>query len=136
MKTKINFITILIALLCSIGKAHASTINDLPEVILTCNEIENGGILHDGAKQLILSQDQFYQTYFTVIQKDQFSGDKVVINNLFLNQKSCEGFVPCKAFKSQDGTTKVLINSLIKNKEFEIIFNSKTIGLVSFICHK
>lgn len=133
MKT-LNSVSMLVLALGAAAQAKQGVTSDLPNVILSCQESQNGAVVLDGAKTLTLSRDQFGQTYLTVMQKDQFTGNSNLIENLPLTQKVCRGYLPCKSYEANQGSTQFFVNFLPNLKPLDVHLESPATGSVDFVC--
>lgn len=134
---KLNFLLAFVTVAFTSGAFASSwTINDLPNAILVCREVKNGGVVLDGAKQLSISKDQFGQMYLTVLQKDQFTGNRVLINGTLVTQVQCSGYVPCELYVSQKTKAKFLVNLIHNSKFNDGHLVSNQTGAVDFYCVK
>lgn len=103
MKT-MKLVSLLILAFGAVAQADQGTINDLPNVVLSCQETKAGAPVVDG-KELTLSRDQFGQNYLTVIQPSAFAP---LVENLLVFPVNC-GFMSCEAYEPQDGSMQIYI---------------------------
>src|SRR5690242_10127347 len=96
----LNVMSILVLSFGITAHADQEVVNDLPSVVRTCQEAHDGAPVLDGAKTLTISRDQFGATYLTVIQKDQFAGYSILIENRLLTRVTCMGIVPCERYEA------------------------------------
>ena len=75
-------------------------VNDLPQVLWSCHETVNGAEVLDGYKELTLSKDQFGTIYIKVVQKDQLSGDSVLLDrsDIILEEPDYIPFIPSELY--------------------------------------
>ena len=108
----ISVLALFVLVLNSAAQAYQSVINDLLDVVMTCQESRGEALVVDGAKTLTLSRDQLGQLTLTVVQKDQFSRNISMIEDLPLTQKACQGFVPCEYYEADQGASQFFVNFL------------------------
>jgi hypothetical protein len=89
---------LLLALSLLVSLSALATTNDLPKIVWSCSETYQGTPVLDGGKKLIIARDQFRQFTLTLIQKDQFSGDRLVLQELPVVPEKCSGFTPCEKY--------------------------------------
>lgn len=132
MKVQPILISLFMCGLTFSGLAEAGTKTKLSRSILTCQETQAGASVLDGGKQLNLSRDKAGQVYLTLTQKDQFSGDSILLNNLPMREGRCGGFVPCTSYWSADESTKFFVNFVPSSTEGYI--QSLEAGSATFSC--
>ncbi len=126
-----KMITLMILALSA--NAFANSVNDMPNRFLSCQETDNGAVVLDGGKYLSLSKDQFGQVYLNVTQKDRLNQDRALLLNLPMRKISCNGYIPCEKYTSENQGTNVGINYGPKTEAF---LSSSTLGQIDFICKK
>jgi hypothetical protein len=144
MKNAKHFaVMMLMATTTTIASAYdRTTINDLPNPILSCQESHGGATVLDGAKQLTVGRDQFGQFTLTLIQKDPYSGDSVLVRGLPLNKEECRGYAPCELYTGRDarqGAVRFFINLLPNSTLQGGHLDAKIMGVlrsVEFVCRK
>lgn len=134
MKTIIASLLLLVSF-----QAHA--VGALQTVWL-CQETHQGAIIRDGAKQVFITRDSANQFYFSAVQRDQFSGDQVFINNSPLQPVKCAGFARCAIFvgtklSGQAGAFELFMNDLSGNYEARLKMKLGSQPVVAdFTCKK
>lgn len=132
----LNLTTLFVLAFGISAQAGQGVTNDLPSVVFSCRESQNGALVLDGAKTITLSRDQFGQAYLTVVQKDQFNGNSILIENLPLKQNFCRGYLPCELYEADQGSTYLFVNYLSNLKPLEGYLESSVTGSIEFICQK
>ena len=116
------------------------TTSDLPNPILSCQESHGGAAVLDGAKQLTVGRDQFGQFTLALVQKDQYSGNSVLINGVPLKKKECRGYTPCELYTGpQQSAVQFFINILPQSALQGGHLDAKIEGVptsIDFLCRK
>jgi len=105
-------------------EAYNGSESGQPTTVLACIEASDGVIVVDGRLEVLVYKDQFHQYSAKIIQRDQLSGDKLLVTFLSVrvrepNSNSVVSDVtdPKKVYTAETEGSEMVLHILVQSEE-------------------